>query len=80
MNKNNLTISQLVKLLNKAKKLHGDVMVAIVNGESGNLDPIQSVHKSHPFTGQYGCMDRTQSVDAIVLHTYIDSYTDLRIN
>ena len=80
MNKNNLTISQLVKLLNKAKKLHGDVMVAIVNGESGNLDPIQSLSKSHPYTGQYGCMDRAQPVDAVVLHPYIDSYTDLRID
>lgn len=80
MNKNNLTISQLVKLLNKAKKLHGDVVVAIVNCESGNIDPIQSLSKSHPYTGQYGCMDRAQPVDKVVLHTRTDSFTDLQIN
>jgi len=60
-----MTINQLIKVLKQAKKDFGDVPVMLVDSESGYNVPILEVQKLHPYTGQYGCLNRKEPVNGI---------------
>ena len=72
-----MEIAKLIKILQKAKKAHGNVPVTMVDSETGFLVHVQEVIKSHPFTAQYGCLNRNEPVSAIVLHMHKGNASDL---
>ncbi|MDA1178797.1 MAG: hypothetical protein O2931_08385 [Planctomycetota bacterium] len=62
-----MKISKLIKTLRAAKKQFGDVPVNLMDEESGNWHPLAEVIKLHPYTAQYGCLNRNDPVDAIAI-------------
>ena len=60
-----MTINQLIKVLKQAKKDFGDVPVMLLDSETGANVPIMEVQKLHPYTGQYGCLNRSEPVNGI---------------
>ena len=69
--------SQLIELLTKAQSAYGDHDVKLMDSETGDWHPIQSVIKLHPYTGPHGCMNRTQAVNALALTTCKNNAEDL---
>ncbi len=64
-----MKIAELVKQLNALKKLHGNVDVGLVNGETGYIDSVKSVGTQYPLDHRM-CYDRTKPVNGVVLKTY----------
>ena len=63
-----MSIDQLIEVLKQAKKdFGGDLPVTLKDSETGNEFPIMEVQKTHPYTGQYGCTNRNDPVNGIVL-------------
>jgi hypothetical protein len=62
-----MKLSKLIKVLQNAKKELGDVPVMVMDEEMGSWEYLSEVLKLHPYTGPYGCMDRTKPADSIGL-------------
>jgi len=73
-----MTISNLIKTLQAAKKEFGDVPVLLMNEENGYWWPVLEVAKSHP-NGENGFLDRSQPVNGIRLCRRACSASDLLI-
>jgi hypothetical protein len=71
--------SQLINILKKAKETYGDNDVMLMQPESGDWHPIQSVIKLHPYTGKYGCMNRLEPVNSLALTLCKNNAEDLVI-
>lgn len=74
-----MKISELVKILNKAKKSFGDVDIKLVDHESGYYVDVETVYKIHPLTGAYGCMNRNDPVNGVVISDMTNGATDLNL-
>ena len=57
--------TELIRLLQKTHLEYGDVDILLMNEDTGNWHPIGEVLKLHPYTGQYGCMNRSEPINAI---------------
>lgn len=74
-----MKLSQIIKKLQKAQDLYGDVDGVIMD-HNGNLRPIVEITKMHPRTGKYGCINRNEPVDSVELCHYIGNPSDLIID
>ena len=59
-----MKISEVEKILSKAKKKFGDVE-CLVYGQFNINDELTSIEKLHKYTGPNGCMNREDDVFAI---------------
>ena len=64
-----MKITDVIKQLNALKKMHGNLPVTLINGNTGYTQDVQSVATMHPYD-QMGCLDRTKPAVAVVLHTW----------
>ena len=64
-----MKITDLIKQLNALKKLHGNVDVVLINGETGYTEDIKSLNTAHPLNN-YSCYDRTKPATAVILCTW----------
>jgi hypothetical protein len=62
-----MKLSKLIKVLQNAKKELGDVPVMVMDKETWSWEYLCEVLKLHPYTGPYGCMDKTKPADSIGL-------------
>ncbi len=60
-----MKISNLLNILQKSIHAYGDVRVQLMNEETGDWWPVKEVIKLHPYTGQHGCLNRAEPVNAI---------------
>ena len=75
-----MKISELKKILNAAQKAFGDVPVKIIDADSGYYLNLKQVYKIHPYTAQYGCLNRNEPVNGIVLSSDTCNAPDLVLN
>lgn len=74
-----MKLSQIIQKLQKAKDLYGDVDGVIMD-HNGDLRPVIEIIKRHPFTGQYGCMNRNEPVNSVEILYYGGNAKDLIID
>lgn len=60
--------------MTKSEKLFVSKMM---NPETGDWHPIESVIKLHPYTGPHGCMNRAQPVNALAVTRCRNNAEDL---
>jgi hypothetical protein len=75
-----MNIDQMISVLKKAKKdFGGHLPVQLQDSETGDRVPIMEVQKTHPRTGQYGCTNRGEPVNGVLLldHSSSTKYTPL---
>jgi hypothetical protein len=68
-----------MEILTNALATYGDVDVKLMNSETGDWKPVQSVIKLHPYTGPHGCMNRTQPVNALAITDCCNNAEDLTL-
>lgn len=61
-----MNITDLIKQLNDLKKLHGNVPVVLINGETGYTEDIKSLSTAHALNN-FSCYDRTKPATAVIL-------------
>ena len=62
-----MNLSLLIKTLTAARKQFGDIPVYLIDGESGNKNPIVSVMRDHPRDYVRGGIKRNEPPNGIVL-------------
>jgi hypothetical protein len=72
-------LSKLIKVLQTAKKSYGDVDVKLMNPNDGRWDDVKMLIKLHPYTDQYGCLNRQDPVNAVGIVDCVYD-TDLKIS
>ncbi len=72
-----MKVSQLIQILSDALAVYGDVPVKLLDSETGNWNPVQSVIKLHPYTGKHGCMNRAEPVNALAISECRNNAEDL---
>ncbi len=75
-----MKISELLRILKDAKREFGDVNAYLLDAETGNWINIKEILKLHPYTGEYGCMNRNDPVNAIGITAYDKNAPDLVLN
>lgn len=75
-----MRLSQLIKTLRAAQKQFGDNPVMLMNEESGEWHPIMEVIKLHPYTAEYGCLNRSEPVNGIGISRHSGNALDLVLN
>lgn len=60
-----MKLGALIKILQNAKKDFGDVDVQLMDSDTGRWNDVQMVIKLHPFTDQWGCLNRAEPVNAV---------------
>ena len=68
---------ELIQLLNDALAEYGDVPVQLMDSETGDWRPAQSLIKLHPYTGKNGRMNREQPVNALAITKCQNNAKDL---
>ena len=74
-----MKISELIKTLKTCQKLYGDVPVKIMDKETGKWRSLVAVSRLHPYTGEFGSLNRQAPVDGIALWDYWIGPSDLTI-
>ena len=64
-----MKVNDLIKQLNALKKLHGNVTVTTINGETGRTQAVLSLSTEHQLD-LMGCYDRTKPDYSIILNNY----------
>ena len=71
---------QLIEILEKAVVRYGDNEVKLMNPESGDWNEIKSIIKLHPYNAPYGCMNRSEPVNAFAITDVKNNAEDLILN
>jgi hypothetical protein len=64
-----MKITDVIKQLTALKKLHGNLPVTLINGNTGYTQDVLSVDTIHPYNG-LGGLDRTKPAYAVVMHVW----------
>jgi hypothetical protein len=64
-----MKVNDLIKQLKALKKLHGNIDVTTINGETGRTQSVLSLSAEYP-PGANGCYDRTKPACSIILNNY----------
>ncbi len=72
-----MKISQVISILKKAQKQFGDVDAVLVDAESGHHISIKEIYKTHPNTAEFGCLNRNEPVNGVVISSNFGNAKDL---
>jgi hypothetical protein len=64
-----MKITDVIKQLTALKKLHGNLPVTLINGNTGYTQDVLSVATIHPYNG-LGGLDLTKPAYAVVMHVW----------
>ena len=64
-----MKVTDLIKQLNALKKLHGNIDVTTINGETGRTQSVLGLSTEHPLD-RIGCYDRTKPAYSIILNNW----------